>query len=492
MQLERVALVLRPRTPWEAMDLGFAMARQWWRQIWGAWFAVYLPVAFALHALLAEHLTIAALVLWWLKPAFDRVVLHVLGGAVFGAVPSVGTTLRALRHALTPGLVASLTQYRFDLARSFNLPVWQLERARGAPARARARTLHRKARGHAVWLTVICMHFELVIAFSLMLLVDMLAPRAMPAEIGWNTWLAGDTAPWRHWSGNLAYVAAMSLIEPFYVAAGFALYLNRRTQLEAWDIELALNQLNQRSTPRLAAGIVAGAFLLGGIASNGPLPAAAAEPPPRSARAEIAEVLKDPAFDTSREVGGWRYTGRGWGLEPGADRSDSGPNWENLGRLLAELARAALWIGAVLLVGWLLWIGARYARAWTVARRAGYEPPAALFGLDIRPQSLPDDIAAAALSLCAQQRVREGLSLLYRGALSQLVHERRVEVRPGDTEQDCLRRVSAQGEGGITDYFAQLIGAWQQAAYAGRVPAPHAAETLCHEWRRNFGRDGAP
>jgi hypothetical protein len=34
-----------------------------------------------------------------------------------------------------------------------------------------------------------------------------------------------------------ANVIAVLLIEPFYVAAGFAMYLNRRAELEAWDIE---------------------------------------------------------------------------------------------------------------------------------------------------------------------------------------------------------------------------------------------------------------
>jgi hypothetical protein len=28
-------------------------------------------------------------------------------------------------------------------------------------------------------------------------------------------------------------------LEPFYVAAGFCMYLNRRVELEAWDIEQA-------------------------------------------------------------------------------------------------------------------------------------------------------------------------------------------------------------------------------------------------------------
>ncbi len=29
-------------------------------------------------------------------------------------------------------------------------------------------------------------------------------------------------------------------VEPFYVAAGFAMYLNRRVELEAWDVEQEL------------------------------------------------------------------------------------------------------------------------------------------------------------------------------------------------------------------------------------------------------------
>jgi hypothetical protein len=252
VQLENIAVALRPRTPWEAMDLGVAMARAWWRPVWGAWLAVYVPVGLALQLLLADHLFLAGVVLWWLKPAFDRVVLHVLANAVFGAPPRVRDTLRALRQAVTPGLIASLTLYRFDLARSFNLPVWQLERARGGAARRRAHVLHRRARGHAVWLSVICIHFEVVILLSLMMLVDILTPGPYELEIGWAALFsgAGDVPRWQQVLSNLFYMAAVTVIEPFYVAAGFALYLNRRTQLEAWDIELALRSLNQRTPPR--------------------------------------------------------------------------------------------------------------------------------------------------------------------------------------------------------------------------------------------------
>ena len=46
MELENIAVALRPRTPWEALDLGFAMARQWWKPLYAAWLAIYLPAKF--------------------------------------------------------------------------------------------------------------------------------------------------------------------------------------------------------------------------------------------------------------------------------------------------------------------------------------------------------------------------------------------------------------------------------------------------------------
>ena len=35
----------------------------------------------------------------------------------------------------------------------------------------------------------------------------------------------------------IGYVLAVLFLEPFYVGAGFGMYLNRRAELEAWDIE---------------------------------------------------------------------------------------------------------------------------------------------------------------------------------------------------------------------------------------------------------------
>ena len=49
--------------------------------------------------------------------------------------------------------------------------------------------------------------------------------------------LAGEVAAAFVAGAAVAYAIAVLFLEPFYVAAGFAMYLNRRAELEAWDIE---------------------------------------------------------------------------------------------------------------------------------------------------------------------------------------------------------------------------------------------------------------
>ncbi len=494
MELERLALHLRPRNAWEAMDLGAAMLRVWWRPVFGAWLAVYVPAAVLLHAVLYAHPTLTMLVLWWLKPAFDRIVLHVMGGAVFGAPPAVRETLRGYFGYARRGLLASLTVYRFDLARSFNLPVWQLEGLSGGAARQRARTLHRRARGHAVWLTLICLHFELVLFLSLIGLLGMVTPVHASEEWGWAAFFLGrdDLPLWRVAVEHGCYLLAVSVIEPLYVASGFALYINRRTQLEAWDVELQLRRLaaapgtgapgTRTGAPlRHAAAVAALALVFAWSAA--PLPAPAAEPS-TPAREAAREVLKDPAFEQWKDSKGWRYVGPGWSGDDAQrnPRKDGGMDWSRLIVAIAEIVRILAWGAAAAAIVWLAWIVVRYAGRWRRGADGDYRPPDALFGLDLRPESLPDDVAGVAAALTREGRLREALALLYRGALVKLVHVRHVEIAVSDTEGDCVRRVTAATPSATAQYFARLVGAWQGAAYAGRFPLATEAEQLAQEW----------
>jgi hypothetical protein len=490
VELERVGVALRPRQPWEAVDLGFVMARQWGTAVYAAFLTVFLPVAVALHLVFGERLWLAAALTWWLKPLYDRFALHVVSRAVFGEVPTVRATLAAAREILSPGLLASLTLHRFNLARSLVLPVWQLEKSRGRAARERRAILGRRMRGHAVGLTCICANFELVVMFSLAALAALLYPTAGEAGVDVLGWWRDGKAGWDI-VDSIGYLAAIAVIEPLYVAAGFALYLNRRAILEGWDVELSLRRLAQRVANARVARVAAPlACLALAIALSFHSADALAQPhfkPPQTARKEIVQVLKDPDFQEWRETLRWRYRGEQKPAEP--SRADA--FWSGLGALFGPVAELVMWLLAAAAVVAVLLAARRYLPQMLESRGERYRPPDALFGLIVTPESLPDDPSGVALDLVVRGKLRDALSLLYRAALTSLVHVHRVPLVEGHTEGDCVRAARRALAPAAAGYFERLVGVWQAAAYAGRLPDAGDAADLAREWAMHFSAPAA-
>jgi hypothetical protein len=108
--------------------------------------------------------------------------------------------------------------------------------------------------------------------------------------------------------------------------------------------------------------------------------------------------------------------------------------------------------------------------------------------LDIRPESLPDDIGAAALELWQRGDHRGALALLYRGLLSRLVHSFQVPVSDSTTEGDCLELAAKHLQAERRAYVAQLIRTWQRATYGGRDAQTEEVQALC----ANFATALAP
>lgn len=487
MRVDALRVQLRPRTGWEAADLGFVMAREWWRPLWGAWLAAYLPLALVLAYAFRATPEMAALVLWWLKPAFDRAALHVLSRAVFG---ETSTAKRALtsRDLLRPGLLYSLTLGRLSLARSFLLPVAQLEQLSGRAAAARRAALGRRERGYAAGLTVACAHFEVVILLGLGLLADLLTPAAGSVAPDLTEWLGDGGAPDESWwslTDTLAYIVAVSVVEPLYVAGGFGLYLNRRTLLEGWDIEVALRRLAQRLGAGSRRAVAALALACAAaLVAPGDADAQPAEP-----QRAIREVLGSPEFVQHRDVMQWQPRDK---REPPRVRQGDRGGFADLIELVARVLQSLGWVLAGLLALAAPYLAWRYAQGrHAVPKAAGYRPPDTLFGLAVAPESLPGDVAAAAIAAAHAGRLREALSLLYRGALSALVHRHAVRLEPGDTEGDCVRLAAGALAPPAAGYFAALVGAWQHAAYAGRDADLARVEALAEQWREHFARRAA-
>lgn len=500
MELERLSLELRRRTPWEAADLGLAVLRRWPGAVYRAWFATFVPFTLLLFLLLWRWPMAAALIAWWSKPLFDRVLLKVYAEALFGEPPEVRAVWRALPGLLRDsGLPLGLTLGRADMARSFHLPIRQLEGQRGNAASARRRVLDHRVRGCAVWLTLLCAHCSAFLQISLILLLDLLWPREAPPVFDWEALFRGETGLWQSLLSHLAWLFGETLVEPFYVAAGFTLYLNRRNELEGWDIELGFRQLARRAAT--LAGLGLAALLLAQVPSDAYAAPSERQAAPISAEPgmvkavsseagrAIAVVLDDPVF--GRRVADWTWRYRG---EPGGEEPE--PAYAAAAQRLAEwIAKGIRWLGylgAAALAAGLIVLLYRYRDIRRSRLPVARAVPATLFGLDVRPDSLPEDVAGAAGHLLAAGDIVPALSLLYRGTLVSLIHATGVDFQPGDTEGECRTRVRGRVDAAAERYFGELLDAWMLAAYAHATPSAERLRDLCAGWAGHFAATKEP
>jgi hypothetical protein len=205
-----------------------------------------------------------------------------------------------------------------------------------------------------------------------------------------------------------------------------------------------------------------------------PLDAAAVE-------AAASAVRADPDLGGTRKQRTWRFK------DGERDTPEAPPNpfWLELARWLAEGGRGLVWLlGAVLLAVVLV-----SARRWLsvhgeAIRSRGARLPSHVRELDIRPESLPADIGASLRELWLAGQRRAALSLLYRGALSRLVHSYEVAIGDASTEGDFIRLARAALPAPRGDFVAALVGTWQLAVYGDRPPRSEDVLRLCEDFDR--------
>ena len=501
MQLEKMTAQVRPRKPWEAVDLGFMMVQTWWKNIALSWLILTLPIFIIINVLLIDHYIWAAIAFWWLKPIYERIPLHIISRALFGEVESLRNIIKAIPGLIFPHLIKSLTIFRFDPSRSFNLPIWQLEKLSGRDRAERSRVLKKVAGSNAFGLTFMCLIMEVIFFFSVLGLVFMFSPEYYTDAIGDALTPGSVNQVW--WAGlvinSFIYIAYL-IVEPFYVAGGFALYINRRTQLEGWDIEIAFRQLAQRvRQPHRYSSV---ALLLVALAVGFVLPSvdsAYAEQTSTNtvltnaeAKKTIQEIMARDEFNNKKIIKAWRNKNKkDEEKEEEEEDDESSFNLDWLGLGIASIGEALLWLLAVGLVVLAIILYLRWSPvAASSSHRINKKLPKSLFGLEITPESLPDNVGQAAMDLWNNNDPLIALSLLYRAALTTLVHRDGINLRGSATEGDCIRIVLQHDgkldEAGI-NYFKQLTTTWQYAAYAHRLPDASMMRDLSQRWTQHFG-----
>lgn len=523
MRLEQLTVQLRARSSWEAMELGMALVRRHAAAIWKPWLLVTLPVFVLLNAAgwALDLIGLAGFLMWWLKPVFDRIPMYVASRAVFGAVPGVRETVRAQANWGWKPMLHYLTWRRLSPVRSLYLPVDLLEGVQGQRLRERRRVLGGAIYGNAALLTLVCLHFEGALFLGGIAGILMFTPLELLPETLRTTWtlIVEQSPAWVRIGLNALAWMAMSVVEPFFVGAGFGLYLNRRTQLEAWDVEIVFRKLRGRLA-RGASALVVALVLMGGLVP-GMARAQSEDPEVPAAEDSDAHVVSDDADDAPKpptlpevfgdqrvDDGGFRRASAQAYRDPSLNRSVVQKQWERIDKaepetpsrrpqmgwlqgvaaLFAFLAEWGLWIllGVLVLI---LLATARYWLPWM--RGAGGRAP--VFDADVAsepvriPEALPDDVASVARRLWREGRARDALALLYRAGVQAMGRRAQVELPPGATEAECLRLSRRMAQVEDRQLFARIVRVWQYAAYAQRLPEEAEFESLLGQMQARGG-----
>jgi len=235
VQIDALAVRLRPRGGLEAADLGVRLCQAAARWVYPCYAVAAAPIALLAIASAEWARWLPMLVIWWAKPWLDRTILFVLSRAAFGQATRPADVWDAQRQIWWRHLPLTLTLWRVSLWRSLTQPIHQLEGLPFWQARSRVGVIRRRAYGSALMVTHVFSLAEAALTIALLSLVFWFAPAGSAPTV--DGILSGELPEFFTIGLPIAYGLAVLFVEPFFVAAGFAMYLNRRAEIEAWDIE---------------------------------------------------------------------------------------------------------------------------------------------------------------------------------------------------------------------------------------------------------------
>ncbi len=513
MQVENLTIALRNRSNWEAIDLGFALARQWFLRLWTAWLISALPI-FIIIMLLTYLVNNEAfnsfifIFFWWCKPLFEQPLLYILSRQLFSEPVTLRDILKNYFTVIKPQLGALLLWRRLSLSRSFNNPVAMLEGIKGKERRARLSVLHAHQSSASQWLTIVCVHLEFLLYVSLLFFIFSLIPSELKNEFTLFELFDEDNFVLVTIT-DIAYFIAISIIAPIYVAAGFALYITRRVKLEGWDIELAFKRMSNRlngakqSTNNSKNSLLSCSALIVCLmfTSLTPIKGFANEEisvTKQVAKSTIEEVIAHEDFGKKTTKHEWTFIGSD------KDKEKEPPAWLEkffkwlFGNIIDDDADANTGLKLLEIVIWLalaafvIWLINKYSHwlSWInvkpLSKKKAKSIPNKIVGMEISKESLPEDILASFTKLLNNKQYREALSLLYRASLSSIVHQGDIEILSSATEKECSDIVESKRSADESIFFKALTQTWVMLAYGKQTPSVETLSRLRDGWSKHY------
>lgn len=204
----------------------------------------------------------------------------------------------------------------------------------------------------------------------------------------------------------------------------------------------------------------------------------------------VKALEADPNLAPTRQMRTLRWSGD----KPDKTKRSSWGKWiADFFDWVAQASRVFVWLLIALLVAIIALYLWRFTQTFGGKRAArASEAPTHVRDLDIRPESLPDDIGAAAWAMWQEGQHRNALSLLYRGLLSRLAHAHHVPIKDSTTEGDCLTLAQRHLAADRIPYVTAMVKTWQRAIYGAVEPSDEQMQQLCSQFAAALGESAAP
>jgi hypothetical protein len=482
MRLEDVTATIRPRARWESIDLGCAMVRRsygtillvWLVCVWPLWIAGV--IGFGMISEGGWHLWWSTLWIWLSLGIAGKLPLHIISRELFGEKVSAWGVIRLWPRMLFTNIWQGIIS-RFTMSRGLSMPVSQLEGLKGKAYKVRVNLLIRNG-GDGATQAVLVSHLMIIVLsfacwFFIMMVYGFYGESDVLEQLFEDLYIHGDDYS-TSWMFLLFYCIAVSLVEPLFVGAGFAMYVNSRTLTEGWDIELSFKRMSERLRGNFVKKSTHLLLIICGLSFFSISDASAETARERAERITSEEEYTVHQRQEQEEI---KASSRN------SSRSFSG----GAGDVFKGIFSLLFWAIVIAVVGLLIWVilKNRHALNKTNSLDEVHDIPVvkSVMGMDVTPESLPLALADEARAAWLRGDHQLAMSLLYRGAISWMVNQGRVPILESDTENDCVRRVREYMIASDRErFFSNLTENWIGLAYGKNLPQESEVMSMCEHW----------
>ena len=482
---------MRRRSVWEAADSGVLLWRKNFKYFIPFFAVPVLVTAAVLAFISADNRWVSFLTLWWLKPLFDRLCLQVTAVRFFSRDSENAAVFKQISNGLFGlifrGLIGDLLWRRFSFIRSAAMPLRLLEKPKRKQYSERKNILASGGLKFCTLLTIIGPVIEAVLFFGTLIFGITMLELFYPGGVYEFNFSMIDFSLIFFTIYTINYI----LVESLYVCMGFGVYINSRTEVEGWDIQLLFRKFTSSISDGISSTVKALIVIISIFIFTVPLVADEPEMEPKSVFPSSFVAAEECPLDELKEIlssSDFGGTEQGWTVrlknqkesEPEKPKEvDISPWLKTLKEALAFALRAfvvfviaAFLIFALIRLRQLKLIG-RWKQ--NLGGNATANP--------LMPEEEPEACFKKAENLFSNGNHREAWAACLGGVLKAFTNVLDIYFPPDATEYGCLEIVLSSSSPAISGSFGDLVRNWVLLAYGGKLPPQGSFEIAL-----SFGR----